>query len=72
MFFEGSEKKIQVVVTEAHKGLRKRPKDFSRELVHNCNATILSELSNNYCDSYLLSESSLFVWDDRILMITCG
>ena len=23
-------------------------------------------------DAYLLSESSLFVWDDRILILTCG
>lgn len=72
MFFEGSEKKIEVVVKPQFKGLRSRSKDFWRELVDNCNATILSGLSNNHCDSYLLSESSLFVWDDRILMITCG
>ena len=72
MFFEGSEKKIEVVVKPQFKGLRERSKDFWRELVDNCNATILSELSNQHCDSYLLSESSLFVWDDRILMITCG
>jgi len=72
MFFEGSEKKVEVVVKPQFKGLRQRSKDFWRELVDNCNATILSELSNQHCDSYLLSESSLFVWDDRILMITCG
>src|SRR5690606_33763775 len=31
-----------------------------------------SKISNEACDAYLLSESSLFVWDDTCLLITCG
>jgi S-adenosylmethionine decarboxylase len=41
-------------------------------MVNKANAEVLSELSNEECDAYLLSESSLFVWHDRFLMLTCG
>ncbi len=37
-----------------------------------CEATILSQIENSELKAFLLSESSLFVWDDRILMLTCG
>ena len=37
-----------------------------------CSATILSTIHNDVCDAYLLSESSLFVWSDHFLLITCG
>ncbi len=33
---------------------------------------MLSVLRSEHCDSYLLSESSLFVFDDWFVMITCG
>lgn len=72
MFFEGSEKKVEIVVSSDTPSLRGLPKSFWAELVSRCNATILSELHNDKMDAYLLSESSLFVWDDRMLMITCG
>lgn len=47
-------------------------KDYWEKMVSLCNAEILSEISNSECTAYLLSESSLFVWKDRFLMITCG
>ncbi|MEL4416148.1 adenosylmethionine decarboxylase [Shewanella algae] len=72
MFFEGSEKKIEVIVTPATPSLRSLGKPFWEEMVAKANAEILSSVSNDYCDAYLLSESSLFVWDDRFLMLTCG
>lgn len=34
--------------------------------------TILSKISNDNVDAYLLSESSLFVFDHRIMIKTCG
>lgn len=72
MFFEGAEKKVEIVVSERLRPLTNTNKDFWIELVKACNATILSEIHNEKMSAYLLSESSLFVWDDRILMLTCG
>lgn len=42
------------------------------ELLKEAHCQSLSHLSTNSCDAYLLSESSLFVWDHRLTMITCG
>lgn len=72
LFFEGSEKKVEVIVKPEIGSLRDFGKDFWKDMVARCNATILSEVSNEKCDAYLLSESSLFVWDHSFLMITCG
>ena len=72
MFFEGSEKKIEVIVTPQFGSLRALGREFWTEMVACANAEILSSISNEKCDAYLLSESSLFVWDDRFLMLTCG
>lgn len=72
MFFEGSEKKIEVIVTPEFGSLRALGREFWKEMVACANAEILSSINNEHCDAYLLSESSLFVWDDRFLMLTCG
>lgn len=72
MFFEGSEKKIEVIVKSKTPSLRSLGKPFWEKMVSAANAEILSQLSSDSCDAYLLSESSLFVWDDRFLMLTCG
>ncbi len=45
---------------------------FWQELVACCNAQIISRISNENCKAFLLSESSLFVWTDRFLILTCG
>lgn len=72
MIFEGSEKKCEVIVDKEKIALRSIDESFWRTLVSKCNATVLSKISNEHCDAYLLSESSLFVWDDHFLLITCG
>ncbi|MBB1426454.1 adenosylmethionine decarboxylase [Shewanella sp. SG44-2] len=72
MFFEGSEKKLEIIVNASAPKLRSLDRTFWLKLVAASNADILSSISNEYCDAYLLSESSLFVWDDRIVMLTCG
>jgi S-adenosylmethionine decarboxylase len=72
MIFEGTEKKVEIVASCNGKSLRSFGKDFWEKIVACAHAQILSCYSNTMMDSYLLSESSLFVLDDRIVMITCG
>ncbi|MCL1121334.1 S-adenosylmethionine decarboxylase proenzyme [Shewanella seohaensis] len=72
MFFEGAEKKLEIRLTPKMASLRQREYGFWSTLVACANAEILSTISNHACDAYLLSESSLFVWDDKILLLTCG
>ncbi|TKB48714.1 adenosylmethionine decarboxylase [Ferrimonas sediminicola] len=72
LFFEGSEKKIEVVLQPGQPSLRQLEREYWQQVVAKANATILSSVHNEECDAYLLSESSLFVWEDRFLMLTCG
>jgi S-adenosylmethionine decarboxylase len=71
-FFEGSEKKVEMVIDPALPSLRGHNEDFWSDIMQRAGATILSRISNPACDAYLLSESSLFVFDHKVLMITCG
>ncbi|MBK26716.1 MAG: adenosylmethionine decarboxylase [Halobacteriovorax sp.] len=71
MFFEGSEKKVEIVV-KSNIDLLSVEESFWSALVKEAKATILSSIKNKNCKAYLLSESSLFVWSDRIVLITCG
>ena len=72
MVFEGSEKKIEIVVSSSIGDLRDRGREYWEKIVSKCNAEIISEVRNDKMIAYLLSESSLFVWKNSILMITCG
>ena len=72
MFFEGSEKKIEVIFNSSTKSLRTQPEQLWSEVVEAAGAKILSKISNEEMDAYLLSESSLFVYDHYLVMITCG
>lgn len=72
MLFEGSEKKVEVAVSDSLGSLRERPREFWDSIVKASEAQVLSVISSSACDAYLLSESSLFVWDDYFTMITCG
>ena len=72
MFFEGSEKKIEVIFNSSVKSLRQQPRSYWEKLVAVSKAKILSEISNDAMTAYLLSESSLFVYDHYLVMITCG
>lgn len=71
-FFEGPEKKLELVVTPEVGSLRAFGEDAWRRVVEAAGANVLSTLRNEHCDAYLLSESSLFVYDDWFVMITCG
>lgn len=70
--FEGSEKKLEVIFSPTMEPLRNKPESFWKKLCKKSNANIVSCFSNSFCDSYVLSESSLFVWDHRLLILTCG
>lgn len=73
MLFEGSEKKVEVLMDPSHlPDLRSLGRPFWEEVVARSHATVLSTISSAACDAYLLSESSLFVWSDRFTMLTCG
>lgn len=73
MFFEGSVKKAEVLIDSRKISLLNDfNDDFWACLVRCCNAQILSCIDNQDCKAFLLSESSLFVWHDRIVILTCG
>lgn len=70
--FEGPEKKLEIILKAPLAGIRSNTDDRWTGVVKACGAEIVSRKCTSEMDAYLLSESSLFVWDDRILMITCG
>lgn len=72
MVFEGSEKIIELGIKSGSPSLRELSYDFWQRVVASAGADIISHISNEDCDAYLLSESSLFVWPNRIRMLTCG
>jgi S-adenosylmethionine decarboxylase len=87
-FFEGPEKLLEIwfhkptevniisngdVKTEVKKGgLRSLPQKRWEEMLALVKCTILTKTSNEYFDAYVLSESSLFVWEQKIILKTCG
>jgi len=71
-FFEGPEKKVELAVVDGFEPLRGLPRRFWESVVATSRAQVLSVLQNARCDAYLLSESSLFVYDSSVTMITCG
>lgn len=73
LFFEGSEKKAEIIVNaNSINLLTDIDNSFWTELVNCCHAQILSSIENQYCKAFVLSESSLFIWQDRFLILTCG
>jgi S-adenosylmethionine decarboxylase len=70
--FEGPEKKLEIILFAPQAGLRSNRDDQWNRVIEATRAAVISRVSTDHLDAYLLSESSLFVWEDRILMITCG
>lgn len=69
MFYEGAEKRLEITTLSP---LFECPESLWIEMVEAAGASILSTLSNNRIKAYLLSESSLFIWENKLLLITCG
>ncbi|KAI3824107.1 hypothetical protein L1987_05556 [Smallanthus sonchifolius] len=77
--FEGYEKRLEISFYEpglfadpSGRGLRSLTKKQLDEILTPAQCTIVSCLSNELLDSYVLSESSLFVYPYKIIIKTCG
>ena len=73
--FEGPEKTMEVVFHSDRgpvDGLRLLTREQLDFLCEKAKCTIVRATSNQYIDSYVLSESSLFVYRHRFIMKTCG
>lgn len=77
--FEGYEKRLEISFFEPAvsarsngMGLRSLSKAQLDEFLQPAECTIVSSLSNDCVDSYVLSESSLFVFPYKIIIKTCG
>lgn len=77
--FEGFEKRLEITFSEPPVfrdpnglGLRALTRSQLDSILEPACCTIVSQLSNAEFDSYVLSESSLFVYPFRIILKTCG
>jgi len=77
--FEGYEKRLEMTFSEASifadphgRGLRALSRAQINSVLDLARCTIVSELSNKDFDSYVLSESSLFIYSQKIVIKTCG
>ncbi|CAM8979905.1 unnamed protein product [Rhodiola kirilowii] len=77
--FEGFEKRLEINFFEPSffadpegKGLRALSKSQLDEILGPAECTIVSSLKNELVDSYVLSESSLFVYPYKVIIKTCG
>jgi S-adenosylmethionine decarboxylase len=70
--FEGPEKKLEIILFSPSPELRHNHDGRWERVVQASRAEVISSIFTEHLDAYLLSESSLFVWEDRVLMITCG
>ncbi|KAL6060659.1 AMP deaminase [Balamuthia mandrillaris] len=75
--FEGAEKKLLVrfstaALSQEDRGLRKLPRSEWSKVLDLAHCTILSHTPNQHFDAYVLSESSLFVYRNQVILKTCG
>lgn len=73
--FEGPEKNLEVLFVKGKghsRGCRALERAALDKICEAAKCTILSSVSNTHLDAYVLSESSLFVYETKILLKTCG
>ncbi len=71
-FFEGTEKKVELAIDPSLPSLLELGDEVWAEVVGAAGATILSRIEDDRCRAYVLSESSLFVFSHKLILITCG
>uniref|UniRef100_F1L3Z4 S-adenosylmethionine decarboxylase proenzyme n=2 Tax=Ascaris TaxID=6251 RepID=F1L3Z4_ASCSU len=74
-FFEGAEKLLEIWFDKEQEGatsLRAIPYEELVRMLDIAQCHILHRKSNECMDSYVLSESSMFISDARIILKTCG
>ncbi len=73
MQFEGAEKKAELYIDKTSGCLLNDVTPcYWETLVAKAGAHILSRIANENCHAYILSESSLFIWQDHFIILTCG
>ena len=73
--FEGPEKNLQVIFNKIYNDtgtLLTVSQERWQEMLEYAKCKILSSIQNDKLITYILSESSLFVYEDRIILKTCG
>lgn len=73
--FEGFEKRLELHFSgddPAGLGLRRLSFESLEEVLQAVQCTVVAAVGNHYFDSYVLSESSLFVYPSKIIIKTCG
>ena len=72
--FEGAEKILQIKImsVKPNDGLRGIPRSVWESILTTAKCSILSECKSENCTSYVLSESSLFVFENICIFKTCG
>ncbi|KAL2244090.1 S-adenosylmethionine decarboxylase proenzyme 4-like [Sesamum indicum] len=75
--FEGFEKRLELHYFSGDdpatgKGLRRLDFFSLEKVLHAVQCTVVSAVGNKYFDSYVLSESSLFVYPTKVIIKTCG
>ncbi|PVV04287.1 hypothetical protein BB560_001212 [Smittium megazygosporum] len=78
--FEGPEKLLEIWFSRSPNrsppptspSLRSIPRSLLEQVLSLVHCTILDYSSNSHFDSYLLSESSMFVFTDKLILKTCG
>lgn len=73
--FEGPEKKLEIrfkPIKDNAIGLRQFSQSKWQDVLNAVNCTIISATVNDHFSSFVLSESSLFVYPYQILLKTCG
>ncbi len=71
--FEAVEKKAEIILaTHTVSLLKDIDNGFWHQMISACQASILSTTETTECKAFILSESSLFIWNSRLLILTCG